>query len=243
GEDIARKSLVVRTEEVLTPAHAGAIAPIDRARFLVYGRPRGAILTTGDEVVQPGKRIRAGQVYDINSHTMASVVRENGGEPVLLGRVPDRLEALHAAFKKAIANDLVVVSGGSSVGEKDIVVDVLRSMGDLLFHGIAVKPGRPTVLGRVGGKAVLGMPGNPTSCLSNCYMILAPMLRRMARLPPRHERIAEVPLAKRVVSTIGRVEFHTVRIVDGQAVPAYKESGAITSMAHADGYIEIPANV
>src|SRR2546425_12173875 len=116
-------------------------------------------------------------------------------------------------------------------------------MGELLFHGIAVKPGKPTVLGRVDGKAVLGMPGYPTSCLSNCYMILAPMLRRMARLPPRHERIAEVPLAKRVVSTIGRVEFHTVRIVDGQAVPAYKESGAITSMAHADGYIEIPANV
>src|SRR5439155_1472963 len=112
-------------------------------RFRVYARPRVAILTTGDEVVPPGKRIRAGQVYDINSHTIASVVRENGGEPVLLGRVPDRLEALHAALKKAIANDLVVVSGGSSVGEKDIVVDVLRSMGDLLFHGIAVKPGRP----------------------------------------------------------------------------------------------------
>ncbi len=241
GEDIARKSLVVRTEEVLTPAKVGALAAIGRARVRVYARPRVAILTTGDEVVPPGKRIRAGQVYDINSHTIASVVRENGGEPVLLGRVPDRLEALHAAFKKAIANDLVVVSGGSSVGEKDIVVDVLRSMGDLLFHGIAVKPGRPTALGRVGGKAVLGMPGNPTSCLSNCYVILAPMLRRIAHLPP-HERIVEVPLAKRVVSAIGRVEFHTVRIVDGRAVPAYKESSAITSMAHADGYIEIPAN-
>jgi len=85
------------------------------------------------------------------------------------------------------------------------------------------------------------MPGNPTSCLSNCYVILAPMLRRIAHLPP-HERIVEVPLAKRVVSAIGRVEFHTVRIVDGRAVPAYKESSAITSMAHADGYIEIPAN-
>jgi len=193
--------------------------------------------------VPPGEPIRAGQVYDINSHTMASVVRENGGDPVSLGRVSDRLESLRAALKKALANDLVIFSGGSSVGEKDIVVDVLRSMGELLFHGIAVKPGKPTVLGRVNGKAVLGMPGYPTSCLSNCYLILAPMLRRMARLPPPYERIVEVPLAKRVVSTIGRVEFHTVRIVDGQAVPAYKESGAITSMAHADGYIEIPANV
>ena len=243
GEDIARQSLVVREGEVLTPAKVGALAAIGMARASVYAKPRVSILTTGDEVVPPGRPIRAGQVYDINSQTMASVVRENGGEPVLLGRVSDRLEALRSALKKAIGNDLVVFSGGSSVGEKDIVVDVLRSMGDLLFHGIAVKPGKPTVLGRVHGKAVLGMPGYPTSCLSNCYMILAPMLRRMARLPPRHERIAELPLAKRVVSTIGRVEFHTVRIVDGQAVPAYKESGAITSMAHADGYIEIPANV
>jgi len=243
GEDIARRSLVVREGEVLTPAKVGALAAIGLARASVYAKPRVSILTTGDEVVSPGRPIRAGQVYDINSQTMASVVRENGGEPVLLGRVSDRLEALRSALKKAIANDLVVFSGGSSVGEKDIIVDVLRSMGDLLFHGIAVKPGKPTVLGRVDGKAVLGMPGYPTSCLSNCYMILAPMLRRMARLPPRYERITEVPLAKRVVSTIGRVEFHTVRIVDGQAVPAYKESGAITSMAHADGYIEIPANV
>ncbi len=243
GDDIARKSLVVREGEVLTPAKVGALAAIGMARASVYAKPRVSILTTGDEVVSPGKPIRAGQVYDINSNTIESVVRENGGEAFFLGRVSDRLESLRSALKKAIANDLVVFSGGSSVGEKDIIVDVLRSMGDLLFHGIAVKPGKPTVLGRVDGKAVLGMPGYPTSCLSNCYIILAPMLRRMARLPPPHERIVEVPLAKRVLSSIGRVKFHTVRIVDGQAVPAYKESGAITSMAHADGYIEIPANV
>lgn len=243
GEDIARGSVVVRAGEVLTPAKVGALAAIGLARVRVYARPRVSILTTGDEVIPSGRRIRPGQVYDINSNTMASVVRENGSEPVLLGRVGDRLDALRSALKRALANDLVVFSGGSSVGEKDMIIDVLRSMGDLLFHGIAVKPGKPTVLGRVDGKAVLGMPGYPTSCLSNCYMILAPMLRRMARLPPLHEKNVEVPLAKRLVSTIGRVEFHTVRIVDGQAVPAYKESGAITSMAHADGYIEIPANV
>ncbi len=243
GEDIGRRSVVVRSGEVLTPAKVGALAAVGLPRVRVFAKPRVSILTTGDEVVPPGRPIRVGQVYDINSNTMASVVRENGGEPVLLGRVSDRLDALRSALRKALGNDLVVFSGGSSVGEKDMVVDVLRSMGDLLFHGIAVKPGKPTVLGRVDGKAVLGMPGYPTSCLSNCYMILAPMLRRMARLPASHPQIVEVPLAKRLLSAIGRVEFHTIRIVDGQAVPAYKESGAITSMAHADGYIEIPANV
>ena len=244
GEDIERGSVVVRAGDVLTPAKVGALAAIGRARAPVFERPGVAILTTGDEVVPPGRPIRPGQVYDINSLTMASVVRENGGTPIPLGRVPDRLDAIRKAIRGAVRKaDLVVFSGGSSVGEKDLIMDALQSMGDILFHGIAVKPGKPTVLGRVDGKGVLGMPGYPTSCLSNCYMILAPMVRRMARLPAAHEKIVDLPLAKRHVSTIGRVEFHTVRVVDGQAVPAYKESGAITSMAHADGYIEIPANV
>ena len=243
GEDIERGSVVVRQGEIVTPARLGALAAIGLARAQVYVKPRVSILTTGDEVVPPGKPIRAGQVYDINSNTMASIVRENGGEPILLGRTRDRLEPLRAALRKAIVNDLVVFSGGSSVGEKDMTVDVLRSMGDVLFHGIAVKPGKPTVLARVQGKAVLGMPGNPTSCLSNGYVILAPMLRRMARQPPANPRIVEVPLGERLVTPTGRVKFHTVRIVDGQAVPAFKESSAITSMAHADGYIEIPADV
>src|SRR2546428_386685 len=164
-DDRAPRSLVVREGEVLTPAKVGALAAIGMARASAYAKPRVSILTTGDEVVPPGKPIRAGQVYDINSHTMASVVRENGGEPVLLGRVSDRLESLRSALKKAIANDLVVFSGGSSAGEKNIIVDVLRSMGDLLFHGIAVKPGKPPVLGRLDRKAVLGMPGYPMSSL------------------------------------------------------------------------------
>ena len=243
GGDIRRGSIVVRAGDVLTPAKIGALAAIGLGRVRCFGRPRVSILTTGDEVVPPGRHIRPGQVYDINSNTIASVVRENGGEPVLLGRVPDRPDALRAALGKALAHDLVVCSGGSSVGEKDIVVDVLRSMGDVLFHGIAVKPGKPTALGRVDRTPVLGLPGYPTSCLSNAYVLLAPMLRRMARLPPAQAKIIEMPLAKRIVRATGRFEFHTVRIVRGQAVPAYKESSAITSMANADGYIEIPADV
>ncbi len=243
GEDIRRGETVVWAGEFLTPAKVGALAAVGERDVDVYARPQVAILTTGDEVVPPGERIRPGQVYDINAHTMASVVIEAGGEPALLGRVPDRLDRLTAAIRRATRYDLAVFSGGSSVGEKDMVIDVLRAMGEVKFHGVAVKPGKPTVLGVVDGKAVLGMPGYPTSCLSNCYMMLVPMLRRMARIPPAPEKVVELPLSKRLVSAIGRVEFHTIRVENGMAVPAYKESGAITSMAHADGYIEIPANV
>ena len=243
GADIRRGSIVVHAQEWLTPAKVGAIAAIGSARVRAYAKPRVSILTTGDEIVPPGKPIRGGQAYDINSHTIASVVRENGGEPVLLGRLSDRLATLRVALRRGLANDFVVLSGGSSVGERDIVVDAVGSLGDILFHGVAVKPGKPTSLGRVEGKPVLGMPGYPTSCLTNCYLLLAPMLRKMARLPPAQARIVEVPLGKAIERATGRLEFHTVRIVDGQAFSAFKESSAITSMAHADGYIEIRAEV
>ena len=129
------------------------------------------------------------------------------------------------------------------IEETGLPFDVLKARGEVLFHGVAVKPGKPTVFGRVAGKPVLGMPGYPTSCLSNGYMLLVPMLRRMARLPEYHPRIVRVPLARRIVSTTGRHQFYTIRLADGGAAPAFKASGDITSMAHADGYIEIPAHV
>jgi molybdopterin biosynthesis enzyme len=141
----------------------------------------------------------------------------------------------------SVTADIVVFSGGSSVGERDLVLDVIRELGDVIFHGIAVKPGKPTAFGRIRGTPVLGMPGYPTSCLSNAYMLLVPFLRKMARLPEWTPRSIEAPLGRRVVSTTGRHQFYTVRLVDGVAELAFKASGDITSMAHADGYIEIPA--
>ena len=110
-----------------------------------------------------------------------------------------------------------------------------------MFHGIAVKPGKPTLFGLIDGTPVLGMPGYPTSCLSNGYMLLVPLLRRMARLPEAAAASFRLPLGQRIVSTTGRHQFYTVRIVDGTAMPAFKASGDITSMSQADGYIEIPA--
>jgi len=243
GEDIRKGDEVISEGEVLSPAKIGALAAIGVKRISVYRKPVVAVLATGDEVIEPGKPIHPGQVYDINAYTLSAVIEENGGEPKRFPRAPDDIESLRASLRRAARCGLVVFSGGSSVGEKDLIMDVLRELGDVKFHGVAVKPGKPTVFGRVGKTPVLGMPGYPTSCLSNAYMILVPMLRKMARLPPKMENTIELPLSRRVVSAIGRAEFHTVKIEKGKAVPVYKESGAITSMANADGYIRIPANV
>ena len=142
-----------------------------------------------------------------------------------------------------LEHDILVFSGGSSVGERDLTVDVIRQKGQILFHGIAVKPGKPTVFGTIGNTPVLGMPGYPTSCLSNAYMLLVPLLRLLARLPAYRFRTLSVPAAQRFISTTGRHQFYTVRVLGGMAVPAFKASGDITSMSQADGYIEIPAEV
>nr|MBA3297057.1 molybdenum cofactor biosynthesis protein [Acidobacteriota bacterium] len=154
---------------------------------------------------------------------------------------PDSLPELVESIRIASEADIVVFSGGSSVGERDLILDALLLIGEVTFHGIAVKPGKPTVFGRVGETPVFGMPGYPTSCLSNAYMLLVPMLRQIARLPEYQPHTVTLPLSRRVVSTTGRHQFYTVRVVEGTAVPAFKASGDITSMSLADGYIEIPA--
>jgi molybdopterin molybdotransferase len=241
--DIAAGQPVLQTLDVLNPSRIGALAAVGTLDVEVYARPRIAILSTGNEIVEPGRPLGPGQIYDINRFTLSSIISAHGGVPVILPTAQDTIEALSAAIDTALAEDVLVFSGGSSVGERDLILDVLVKRGEVLFHGVAVKPGKPTVFGQVDGKPVLGMPGYPTSCLSNGYMLLVPMLRRMARLPEHRPQIVRLPLARRIVSTTGRHQFYTVRITDGAAVPAFKASGDITSMAHADGYLEIPPQV
>ena len=239
--DIAVGQPVLAAGDRLIPSRIGALAATGITEVDVYDRPRIAILSTGNEIVEPGSPLGPGQIYDINRFTLSSIISAHGGVPVVYPTAPDNLEALTQAVRTASSEDMLVFSGGSSVGERDLILDVLYTAGEVVFHGIAVKPGKPTVFGRIDRRPVLGMPGYPTSCLSNAYMLLVPVLRRMARLPEHRAHIILLPLARRIVSTTGRHQFYTVRIVDGTAVPAFKASGDITSMSQADGYIEIAA--
>ncbi len=241
GADITSGQALLESGDHLTPSRLGSIAALGLAEIEVFGCPRIAVLSTGNEIIDPGQPLGPGQIYDINRFTLGAVIGEHGGVAVSYPTATDTLASLEAAVDACLDNDVLVFSGGSSVGERDLTLDVLERKGDVLFHGIAVKPGKPTVFGRIGKIPVLGMPGYPTSCLSNAYMLLIPLLRKIARLPRHRMRTVSVPAAKRFVSTTGRHQFYTVRVVDGAAVPAFKASGDITSMSQADGYIEIPA--
>ena len=241
GADIKRGQVVMRADEALNASRVGAIAALGRAHVDVYARPRVAILSTGNEIVDPGQPLQPGQIYDINRFTVAAVVAEHGGAPVSHRTAADTIPDLERALDDCLEDDVLVFSGGTSVGERDLILDALSNRGEVLFHGISVKPGKPTAFGLVNHKPFFGMPGYPSSCLLNTHILLVPALRSIARLPTLERRTVTLPLARRVASAKDRHQFYTVRVANGEAIPAYKASGDITSMSQADGYFEIAA--
>jgi len=243
GADIQKGQHVLQPGTLLNASRLGSIAALGLTEITVYEKPRVAILSTGNEIVDPGQPLAPGQIYDINRVTVSGVVTDNGGIPIPYRTAADTIDDLSRAVEECLEQDVMVFSGGSSVGERDLILDVVASKGEMLFHGIAVKPGKPTAFGRIKGRLFFGMPGYPTSCLSNSYILLAPALRRLARLPQQIVRTLALPLSTRVISAPGRHQFYSVRVENGKAVPAFKASGDITSMSQADGYIEIPADV
>jgi molybdopterin molybdotransferase len=242
GEDIGAGDRVVSSGDVLSPSRIGAIAAVGCANVEVFARPRVAILSTGNEVVEPGQTLSPGQIFDVNRFTLGAIVAAHGGVPEPHRPAQDTVDALIASLDACATADLIVFSGGSSVGERDLVVDAIAARGEMIFHGIAVRPGKPTAFALVSGTPFFGMPGNPTSCLSNAYILLVPFLRAMARLPAHAPHTVRVPLGRRIVSAANRHQFYTVRLRDGVAYPAFKGSGDITSLSQADGYIEIAAD-
>lgn len=242
GEDIKAGSLVLQRGVRLDPSKIGVLAALGLQKVAVYQKPQVAVVPSGNEILMPGDVLSPGKIFDINSYTLSALISENGGLPHIFPIMKDTLESAISTIREALACDLIVLSGGSSVGERDMMVEAVQRMGELKFHGIAVKPGKPTLCGIVEGHLLLGMPGYPTSCLTNGYGILAPALRKMARLGRRAAASLKAPMARRYTSTIGRHQYLPVRLDDGEVVPVFKESGAITSMADAEGYIEIPAN-
>jgi molybdopterin molybdotransferase len=215
----------------------------------VVRRPRAAVVATGEEIVPPDIRPGPGQVRDINSYTMECLLEGAGAMPELHGIVPDSTEGLREALKRALGEaDLVVISGGSSVGTRDVTLAVLESLGEVLFQGLRMKPGKPTILARVDGKPVVGCPGHPVSAFVVGAKVIVPLVERLLGVVnPLRRPWIQVTLAGSVPSAKGRREFVRVRLVgeEGQfrAVPIIAESAVISSLALAHGLIEVPEEV
>lgn len=243
GEDIEEGAVALGTGVFLTPSRVGVLAALGRRGVNVYAKPLVTIISTGKEVKEVGADLGEGEIYDINSHTLLAIVSANGATPIRRGIIQDTYENLRSVIEGPVESDMIVFSGGSSVGARDLLYSVVGELGRVLFHGVQLKPGKPTLFGLVQGKPLFGMPGYPTSCLSNAYLFLAPAVRKMARMPQRDPRTVKACMGHRFVSSSGRVQFLPVKIRDGRAYQAFKESGAITSLSEADGYILVPLNV
>lgn len=248
GSDIARGETLLRRGTTIGAREIGMLAAVGLAGAEVWRRPRVAVISTGDELVLPGERLRPAAIYDSNGPIVAAALEENGCEPVRFGAVPDRADLLEKAIRDAHATcDAVILSGGTSKGAGDLTYRIVSGLGDpgIVAHGVALKPGKPLCLAVCAGKPVVILPGFPTSAMFTFHDIVAPVLRILAGLPERHEVRTTARVPVRVPSDLGRTEFVMVALTgtedDRIAYPVGKGSGAVTAFSQADGFFAIGA--
>jgi molybdopterin molybdotransferase len=251
GEDIASGDCLLTVGQPVRPQEAGLLAALGRETVRVFSRPRIGIISTGDEVVPVGSVPGPGQIRDVNSTTLAAMTVAAGGQPRGYGIVQDNDTLLKTTCKRALSeNDMVLISGGSSVGMRDFTMDAFSAQQDaeIMVHGVSISPGKPTILARSGNKPMWGIPGHVTSAMVVFRVLVQPFIEHLGGLDARYRRAYKIPcrLARNLSSSQGRVDFVRVRLVRRQgelwAEPLMGKSGLIHTMVKADGLIRIAAH-
>jgi putative molybdopterin biosynthesis protein len=254
GTDITAGETVLRRGRLLTSRDTGVLAAIGISHVNVWRRPIVAIISTGDEVIAPGEPMEPAKVYDSNGQVLSDAVRELGGEPKRLGIIHDDTDALRAGLRHALEfADIVLLSGGTSKGEGDVSYRVVAELGDpgIVAHGVALKPGKPICLAATGGRAVVVLPGFPTSAIFTFHEFVAPVIRLLAGRGSEERTIVPAKLAVKLNSEIGRTEYVLVGLVEAAAdtsgvtvtslaaYPMGQGSGSVTTFSRADGFATI----
>jgi len=251
GTDIKKGETVLKAGQVLGSREIGVLAALGIAKVKVHMVPSVAVLSTGAEVTEPGKKLPLGKIYDINAYSLSAAVLESGGKPVYLGVVPDDKTELRKALEHALAYaDMVITSGGVSVGPRDITPQIVDSLGKpgLIVCGIAVKPGKPTTIALIGKKPVFSLPGHPTSALLMFHLLARPVIQLLSGRPAKEATTVKAVASARMFSAKGRRTFVMVKLKRDKSNRLIAEpvetgaSGAITTLAKADGFVEIAEN-
>ncbi|MBK7448548.1 MAG: molybdopterin molybdenumtransferase MoeA [Anaerolineales bacterium] len=251
GEDVAKGQVVIAKGTSLRPAEIGGLMALGFIYLRVVSKPRVALISTGDEVIEPSQHPRPGQVRDINSYTLGALIEKSGGEAVRYGIIGDEFELLKTAAAKALSEcDVVIVTAGSSASTRDMTAEVIRQLGEpgVLVHGINTRPGKPTILGACNDKAVIGLPGNPVSALVNGYLFVVPVIEKLLGVLPKPKATVQAKLTVNLPSQAGREDWWAVKLSEGkgqqsgvryQAEPIFGKSNLIFTLAAGDGLLKI----
>jgi molybdopterin molybdotransferase len=247
GDDIREGETAFVRGHFLRPQDIGVLSALGFLQVEVFRRPRLSIISTGDEIIRPGEMPRPGEIIDINTPALAAVARRLGADVVATSYASDDFAVIQDAVRDALdKGDIVILSGGSSMGEKDYTVKVIDQLGEVLLHGLAVKPGKPTILGKVDGKPVVGLPGQPASAIMVFMIILKELMTLYYGRDFFRYQSVKGRLTQNIHAAPGRRTFQTVSIKENSGTiavtPTHGKSGMITLLSGSDGYIEITEN-
>ena len=252
GEDVKAGEVVLHRGHLIRPQDIGLMAGIGKTEVRVFLRPRVAVISSGDEIVPVEDVPRPGEIRDINRYTIVSMVEETGGIPIFLGVAKDRFDDLREKIELGLKeSDMVVISGGSSVGTLDLTVEVLQTFEktEILGHGISIRPGKPTLLADVGGKPFLGLPGHPVSAMVIFQFFGKPILKILSGISSEwvwHQMKIKAKASRNIPSVPGREDYVRVKLEERNgtfwAHPIFGKSGAISHLVRADGLIRIGIN-
>ncbi|MDI9616860.1 MAG: molybdopterin molybdotransferase MoeA [Methanothrix sp.] len=243
GEDVRAGDVVLGREHMLRPPDIALLGAVGIDEVEVFTRPRVAVIPTGDELVPRSCVPAPGEAREINSLMICSYVKLWGGEPQLSGVIPDDRDAIKEAIKSCLDADLILISGGTSVGERDYAPGVLEELGELMVHGIRLSPGRPTALGSISGTPVVCLPGYPVAALASLYLLVRPAVKRLAHLSDDVPR-RDAKLLRKIPSRPGYITFARVSLRDGTADPVMiSGAGILSSVARADGFVLVPEDL
>ena len=242
GDDIKVGECVIKKGTALSPAHIGLLASVGKAEINVKKFPKVGIISTGNEIIETDEKLTAGKIREVNSHSLSAQCRSYGCEVKRYGTVKDEYEKIFSAVETAKNEcDIVLVSGGSSAGTKDMTVNVIEKIGTVFAHGLAMKPGKPTIIGQADGKAVFGLPGHPAACWFVTEIIVKQLVNILLGKEEK-EITQKLKIAENISSNHGREEFICVKTDGETAVPVYGKSGLMSILCEADGYIRIDRN-
>ncbi|MCL2152203.1 MAG: molybdopterin molybdotransferase MoeA [Oscillospiraceae bacterium] len=242
GDDVSPGEMVLLKGTCVSPRDIGILAALGRSRINVRPKPTVAVISSGDELVDTQQTPERGQIRDVNAPMLEALIINSGATSINYGIIRDDENALRRIVKKAVGEcDAVLLSGGSSAGTRDLTARVVGSEGEILFHGIAMKPGKPTILGAIDGKPFFGLPGHPVAAYFVAELFIRPLIARMMGSETK-QRTVTSRISETLSSNHGRAEFVAVVLSDdgASATPIRGKSGLITKLAHSDGYICVP---